>query len=376
MKYYNTDAIRSKNALYNFIIGERSNGKTTALLIDIVRGYWNDGGRGAIIRQTEEDIKGHRGGTIFKAMVQNGMISDLTDGEWTGVKYRQRAYYFTKRDEENGKEIVDEQPFCYIFSLSAAHHNKGTSYPGVTTIFFDEFMNARAIYMRDEVDLFFNLVSTIVREHAVAKIFLVANTVSWNNPYFERFGIRDVAKMEPGEIATAMIGGDDGMKIAIEYTESSEDYGGKPSDIYFQIDDDRVGMITNGQFAIPQYPKLENEVWTARNVRCKYWFECTNGKKLRVQLIYANRQLFTYCDLVTDEVYDALVDYKRDIIFSPTPGLMSNERIDPMNPRDQRGAYLATTILNGKMRFESNEVGEELRYYITQVAGLTSVNRT
>lgn len=47
MRYYTTQAIRSKGAHYNFVIGERSNGKTTAALCDILSDYYQNGRKGA-----------------------------------------------------------------------------------------------------------------------------------------------------------------------------------------------------------------------------------------------------------------------------------------------------------------------------------------
>ena len=39
MKYYSTAAIDKKNAIYNVIFGERSNGKTYALLLKGLKNY-------------------------------------------------------------------------------------------------------------------------------------------------------------------------------------------------------------------------------------------------------------------------------------------------------------------------------------------------
>ena len=39
MKYYSTTAIDKKNAIYNVIFGERSNGKTYALLLKGLKNY-------------------------------------------------------------------------------------------------------------------------------------------------------------------------------------------------------------------------------------------------------------------------------------------------------------------------------------------------
>lgn len=379
MRYYNTDAIRTKGAHYSFIIGERSNGKTTALLRDILKDFHETGGKGAVIRQMQEDIIGHKGASLFNAIIAGDMVSELTDGNWSGVKYKNRAYFLSKVDK-NGETVVMAEPFCYIFALSQANHYKSNSYPGIHTIVFDEFMNAAKIYLVDEVQLFLNMVSTIVREKDVAKIFLIANTVSWNSPYFKKFGLNDVAKMKPGELAVAEFkrktvdGSTILMKVAIEYCESTASYGGKPSDVYFLIDDERVNMITDGTFAIPEYPKPTHH-WKTGDVRCTYWIE-TENLTLRVRLIRATaRDLFVFVDVPDQELIEVVMDERRDIFYSLSFSSTVNHYIDPKTMyRDVRTQYLSECIRAGRLFFASNEAGEELAYYVNQAAQRSPLN--
>lgn len=379
MRYYNTDAIRAKGAHYSFIIGERSNGKTTAILRDIVRDHHESGKKGAVIRQMEMDIQGHKGASLFNALMANHMIEELTEGQWTGVKYKSRAYYFTKV-EKNGDITTASEPFCYIFAISQSTHYKSNSYPGIGTILFDEFMRADKMYLVDEVTLFLNLVSTLVREKDDAKIFLVANTVSWNSPYFLKFGLRDVSKMKPGEIAVVdfkrktVDGSTIVMKVAIEYCESTAEYGGKPSDVYFLIDDERVNMITDGSFSIPTYPRPTKD-WRAGDVKVTYWIQ-TENELLRARLIRAgSRDLFVFVEVSDEETFKRISDDRRDAFYSLEFSSRVNHFIDPASHyRDKRTQYLASAIASGRLFFDSNEAGEELAYYINQAASRSPLN--
>ena len=58
-KFYTLDNILKENADYNIIYGERSNGKTTAVLSYALRDSINSGYKNqlAIIRRWEEDFK-------------------------------------------------------------------------------------------------------------------------------------------------------------------------------------------------------------------------------------------------------------------------------------------------------------------------------
>ena len=60
LKYYSLDNILKKNCVYNIIFGERSNGKTYAVLKYGIEQYFKNGGQIAIIRRWKEDITGKR----------------------------------------------------------------------------------------------------------------------------------------------------------------------------------------------------------------------------------------------------------------------------------------------------------------------------
>lgn len=50
-KYYSLNNIKKKDAVYNVIFGERSNGKTYAVLKEGIRHYFETGGQLAIVRR-------------------------------------------------------------------------------------------------------------------------------------------------------------------------------------------------------------------------------------------------------------------------------------------------------------------------------------
>lgn len=376
MRYYNTERIRKTDSIYNFVIGERSNGKTTAVLRDIVDDYYRTGRKGAVVRQMEIDIQGHKGGSLFNGLEAGNMISELTDDEWSGVKYKNRAYYFTKRDPETNEVTASAEPFCYIFAISQSTHYKGNSYPNIGTIMFDEFMRMDSMYLQDEVFQFLNLVSTLVREKADAKIFMVANTVSWNSPYFTTMRLREVSKMKPGDLQVFDFNdGKYDVKIAVEYCENTADYGGKDSDVYFTfVNDDRVRMITDGTFAVPEYPKCPHS-FRSRDILCTYWFQ-TDDKTIRGRLIHPARdQLFVFCETVHDEIFEAYADERRDLFYSRKFTGEINHFTDPLIPYSYPGcSYLVSALQASRMFFDNSETGENLMYFINQASGNTIMN--
>lgn len=55
-KYYSLKKINSKKALYNMIIGQRSNGKTYSVVKQAITDYFKNGHRMAYIRRFKEDL--------------------------------------------------------------------------------------------------------------------------------------------------------------------------------------------------------------------------------------------------------------------------------------------------------------------------------
>ena len=139
-KFYSLSAIEKLSAIYNVIIGKRSNGKTYACLEKIIREYAETGKQGAYLRRYREDFRGKRGDQLFAAHISNNVIEDATGGEWNSVKYYAGRWYFSKYDPILNKDIRDNEPFCFGFSLSEMEHDKSTSYPDITKIVFDEFI--------------------------------------------------------------------------------------------------------------------------------------------------------------------------------------------------------------------------------------------
>ena len=386
MKYYSLDNILKKKALYNFIIGERSNGKTTAVLRHIVRDYFETGRRGAIIRQMEEDIKGHRGSSLFAGMIASGMIAELTDGEYQGVKYSRRAFYLGKQDEM-GQWTYENEPFAFIFAISQSVHDKSNSFPNVGTVMFDEFMRQDNMYLVDEPFLFVNLLSTITREKDEAAVFLIANTVSWNSPYFKAFNLKNISQMKQGEISVVkrekvMPYGTLEASVAVEYCESTAKYGGKKSDKYLvPIADPRYDMITDGSFAVAEYPPCPHH-FTAENVRLTCWV-LTDEKILRCRLMKVDRDVFFFVDSIDRYVYfpdepipflqpdweryEFLKDSYRDIVYSLEFSSDPSHFINPSIPyADVRTRWFPDALRANRLFFASKECGAELMYYISQ----------
>src|SRR5699024_5084769 len=106
-KYYSLKNIQRKDATYNVIFGERSNGKTYAVLKQALENYKKDGSQFAYVRRWQDDIKARRASTIFNGLQDDGTIAKLFNNEYTGVTYYSGKFYLCTYDEK-GKAIYSD----------------------------------------------------------------------------------------------------------------------------------------------------------------------------------------------------------------------------------------------------------------------------
>ena len=358
-KFYSLDAILEKKCQYNIIIGERSNGKTYAVLKRMLERWWKNGEQGAYIRRWKEDYRGKRGSQLFAGHVDNGFISELTNGEYDSVKYYSGKWYLAKKDEDLDKLISQDEPFCYAFALSDMEHDKSTAYPNVTTIAFDEFLT-RQYYLPDEFVIFMNVLSTIIRHRDNVTIFMMANTVNKYAPYFKEMGLRHVADMEPGKIDIYTYG-ESKLRVAVEYCKSPNK-DGKKSDMYFAFDNPSLSMITGGAWEIDIYPHNPRN-FTPKDIIFTFFINF-NDALLQCEVVSLPDCQYLYIHQKTTPIQNE----DRDIIFSelydPRPNHFRNIR----KGNSKLEKRISEFFKNDKVFYQDNEVGEIVRNYLQYCA--------
>lgn len=369
MAYYDLADTVALGCQFNLIFGERSNGKTTAGLLKIIEDYTAGRGTGVYVRQMDMDLKGQRGANIMSSLMYGGqskdvnLISQASGGEYDQVKYYSRAWYLGKT-QADGSTAWEKEPYCYGMAISNAKHDKSATPPRVRNVVFDEFIPIDGSYLVDETAMFRQLLSTVIRDVDTVQVFLFANSITWNSPYFDLFGAaKKVREMVQGDtIVLTMRQPETGveMKVALEYCAST---GGKKSDVYFVFADASSAMITGGKFAVPEYPPCPHH-FTSKNVKCTYWFELHNGEIIRARLMKIGRDLFIFSDQVEQKIFETIRDEKRDLFYSLEFSGKRNHYISPLQRQpDPRTHYLVDAFAAGRMFFATNEVGEDLMYF-------------
>lgn len=352
-KFYNLKNILSKNAQYNVIFGERSNGKTYSVLKYALDNFGKTGEQLAIVRRWQDDFTGKRGSTMFDSLVANNEVIKATGGEWSGVYYWGSRWFLCRYDE-NGKRETMEKPFAYGFSISSMEHDKSTSYPNITTILFDEFLT-RTAYLPDEFVLFMNVISTIVRHRINVKIFMLGNTVNKYCPYFSEMGLTHIKDMKPGDIDLYQYGESD-LIVAVEYCSTNKQ--GKQSDLYFAFNNPKLSMITGGSWELDIYPHCPIK-YKPNEILFTY-FILFNNELLQCEIIQHDNSRFTFIHRKTTE----LKNTENDLIYTPEYNPKPNYKRKITKPTSPLEKKIVDFFTKDKVFYQDNEVGEIVRNYL------------
>ena len=355
--WYSYKAIDKLDCQYNIIIGERSNGKTYGALLKIVKNYWNKKEKGAYIRRYKEDYRGKRGDALFESIEKDGVIKDLTDGVYDGIKYQSGRWYFSKFDEKTQKKLIGDDPFCYGFAISDMEHDKSTSYPDVTTIVFDEFLT-RGFYLQNEFVLFMNTLSTIIRHRNNVKIYMLGNTVNKFAPYFIEMGLKHVGQMEKGDIDVYSYGASK-LKVAVEYCASPKKEG-KKSDVYFAFDNPSLQLITGGAWEIDMYPHCPVD-YERKNIEFIF-FVRFNESLLQGEVVVIDNNSFIYIHRKSTPIKDEDEDLIFTMDYDPRPNFVRG--IDKSQLKCVQ--IIRRFFHDDKVFYQDNEVGEEVRNFLQE----------
>lgn len=354
MTFYNPAKIDKKNATYNIIFGERSNGKTYAMLKKAVSEYLKNGSQMAYVRRWKEDVTGRRASRLFSGLKDNGEVEKLSKGEFTGVHYWAGKFYLCNYDE-NGKAIYsDSDILAFTFALSDTEHDKSTSFPDIQTIVFDEFLTNK-LYLQDEFVLFMNAVSTIVRKREDVKIYMLGNTVNKYCPYFAEMGLKHVLKMEQGTIDVYHYG-DSKLTVAVEYCAPQKVKG--KTHKYFAFDNPKLAMITGGDWELDIYPHLPYK-YKPKNIMFTYFIEF-NDAIFQCEIIDLEGVYFTYIHIKTTEIKN----HETDLIYSLDyhPELNYNRSVfKPTSKLQERVLWFFKT---DRIYYQNNDVGDAVNNFL------------
>lgn len=186
--YYDINTALSYNALFNFVIGNRSSGKSYSIKKAVINKFLKTGQQFVYLRRYLNELK-KSDFEYFDDIIQDNVFPDhkiVFDG---GIYY------------------LDGEIMGYSVALTQARHFKSAPRPKVWIIIFEEYIIEEAQYggyLRNEVKQFLGLYQSIDRYRGVIVVFL-GNNYNTYNPYTLYFNLeprpgQKIVKQKDGEI--------------------------------------------------------------------------------------------------------------------------------------------------------------------------------
>ena len=367
-KYYDITPIESIDAVYNVIYGQRSFGKTFAMIYRFLKLYWQARCRGelcqfAYIRRYDEAIVGNVARSICDTIMCDGngvnRVVEITDGMFDTIVYRAGEFRMQKTDKESGLTKKDNNPFMFAFALNTWDKMKGGAFPHVEEIWLEEFVEVSTKpYLKNEFVIFQNVISTIARKRHV-KIWMTGNSINPHCPYWDWMGLTKIGSQKPGTIDIYKIGKTD-RKIAVERTADTPEYAkSKKSNAYlFAFEDPRLKMITQGDWEIGSYPLLPNDI-KSRDI-CGRFFVEFRGKIYQGDIVANEDGNFIYFHEHNDPLYPP-EDYELYYSLDFSPKLNRRRRFDRWFSKAEE--LIVMLMRQEKVFYDSNFTGNAIENY-------------
>ena len=199
MAYYNYDKIRSYNALMNIIMTNRGFGKTYGFKDMAIKNFLKNGKEFMYVRRYKTDIEKEKIEQFF-----------------TDIQEKYPSHNFQIKGK---RAFCDGKLMGHFVALSTSLNLKSVPFPNVTLVCYDEFVigGGSQQYIKGEVTIFAELLSTVGRKRNDYRVFLLANNISMVNPYFSYFDVKPKANerftiAQEGELVVEIATNDEFIK--------------------------------------------------------------------------------------------------------------------------------------------------------------------
>ena len=182
--HYNLDEIEKKKAIFNLIVGEKSNGKSYQVKHKrAIENCIETGNRFILLRRWREDLSN----LWIEQYFADVDVEKLTNGKYKIISCYRKTLFFANVDDTGKVKRGDK--IGYVMALSTEQHYSGGSFLDVTDIIFEEFME-RGNYLPNEVSKLEYLYSTIDRKRGVVRVWMVRKFHFKSKPIYTRLAAR------------------------------------------------------------------------------------------------------------------------------------------------------------------------------------------
>lgn len=248
MDFYRLNRILGVKAIFNILLGQRSNGKSFSVKEECVKEAFLGMGKLIYLRRFDLELKQDDIQDYFL----DCPVEDITGGQYNFIEVFRKRIYLSNIDPE-GK--IDRGP-CIgrAASLSSAEHLKSVIQRGeYKNIIFEEFCTASG-YLKNEPNRLMQFVATCFGLQSTGRVWMIGNTISRYNPYFYTWQLRNTQKMAPGDLDIYDFTTETGEKVrvAVEFCSTMQ----ASNKMYFG---DSAAQITTGVWETESQPAVPEE---------------------------------------------------------------------------------------------------------------------
>lgn len=359
------EVVTSLGCDYNLLFSGKGVGKSYAVRERMLKKCVDYKDEFIILRRLKEDCKE----SMILDYFAKVNVEKLTAGKYNAITMYHSKIFFSNIDGDTMK-VTRGQRIGHVIPVSKWERYKGTDYPLVSTIVFEEFISESNSYCVDEPNTLIKLISTIYRPHTPEEfetltkkeqerigrheVFLVGNTISRLSPYFREWDLSHVLKQKQDtiDIYTFHIDDETGqyrdVRLACWYISNAS----KQHSFVFGK---KADSIVKGSWEVDIVPHLPEG-----DYRKLYEFLVVRQSTYCVQLLRftESRELVLYCYPSTkNRKVRRIISEDFSTSFYITRTLMSNT--------DEK--LISWLLANNKICYSDNLTGTEFKKYIPEI---------
>jgi hypothetical protein len=269
-KWYDPNKTLTHNALFNYIVGNRSCGKSYGLKKRVIKNFLEKGWQFVYLRRYKDELDKSKD-SYFDDIIKNNEFPNH------------------KITFENDCYFIDGLLFGYAMALTKAKDYKSSSYPNVWVIIFEEFIieeNGFTRYLKNEVEILLGFYMSIDRYRG-CKLFALGNNFTMFNPHLIYWGLNEPYN---GNISKAKKG-----KVLLEKVNDPEFIAERMQSDFGQL----VEGTSFAEFAIQNKSPIDNDTFVMKKTeKCSYYFTFKyEGELYGVWLDYSIGKFFVSKDV-------------------------------------------------------------------------------
>lgn len=168
--FFNIKDVNPESKLITCVIGARGTGKSYSVKEMIVDDYLLNGNQAIIIRRYKNQSDS----------IKKNYFEDVMKYKYPDLEYK------TRGDEG----LLEGNPFVFFTALNGNSMAKGSSFPSVKWIIYEEFMPEEGErFIKDEYAKLESLLITVDRNQDRVRLICVGNNTTYYNPIFETLKI-------------------------------------------------------------------------------------------------------------------------------------------------------------------------------------------